>query len=482
MSPDEQVAAAPRRKALPFKRTVARKQQSSEEPRNIEDDEDNGLELFRHAKEVFPEILREAEEAEQQQQQHDRKRRKLSTNSPDRSTPLRKQSTTLDDSDDDLIMDVKGKGKEILRARAPLTPVKPASAMPKTPGSNRTTSQGPTSRRAASPNPAGSPAFPVTIIDSDDDDDDPVPVASTSQPRKQSNFPAQPESRSSSPIEILPSDPSLSPTKPTTTDTQNPTQDDDDFREWVDRYRAMEAAKNQKAVVQVIVTSPLTGDAKPIFAKFRLNQEVKLLLTVWTAQTRAAGVNIPEDVEEGLFLTWKGNKIYRNSTLASLGVEVDAQGNLKGAGVGGRGGGEGFLKGGIHLEVWTEEAYAEYLANRGKERALMLGDGEDGVDGLAGESAREEDAPPSPVQQKKKRFRIVLKAKDHEPLKLTAREETNVEALVAAFRKQRDIEPEWDVAIWFDGEKLDEDALVTDLDIDEDEVNQLEVHVKKAGR
>jgi hypothetical protein len=37
------------------------------------------------------------------------------------------------------------------------------------------------------------------------------------------------------------------------------------------------------------------------------------------------------------------------------------------------------------------------------------------------------------------------------------------------------------VAIWFDGERLDEDSSVADLDVDPDEANQLEVHIKKAG-
>lgn len=81
---------------------------------------------------------------------------------------------------------------------------------------------------------------------------------------------------------------------------------------------------------------------------------------------------------------------------------------------------------------------------------------------------------------KKKGIRIVLKAKEHEALKLTTREETDVEMLIEAFRTQRNIGPEWSVAIYFDGERLEEDALVSEIDIDPDDVNQMEVHVKKA--
>lgn len=76
----------------------------------------------------------------------------------------------------------------------------------------------------------------------------------------------------------------------------------------------------------------------------------------------------------------------------------------------------------------------------------------------------------------------MLKSKEHDPLKLTTREETDVETLIEAFRTQRDVGPEWEVSIWFDGERLEEDSLVTDIDIDPDEANQLEVLVKKAAQ
>ncbi|KAK4100902.1 hypothetical protein N658DRAFT_496988 [Parathielavia hyrcaniae] len=473
MAQDESAAAAPKRRALPFKRTVARKQRAVTDVKEAE--EDNDLDLFRHSKEVFPEILREAEEAEEEQQ-HDRKRRKTSTSPSTGADSSRKQSRALDDSDDDLIIDVKGKGKEIIPARRPFTPIKPGAARPRTPGTAPIT---PASHRAASRNPVGSPEDPVTIADSDSDAD-PSPIASPSQTKKPTKPLTLPQSGSSSPVEILPADPFQSPSKPTTTSatTQTPAaeDDDDEFSEWVAKARAIQAAQSQDAVVQAIISSPLAGGAnKPLMARLRLNQGVQLLLRVWVASNRAAGVPIPDDVAERLFLTWKGNKIYGHSTLASLGVMVDAQGKLKGASRGG----EGYSRHGIHLEVWSEEAYAEFLAIRGRERAMLLG--EDGEDGPDGDVRREETAPPSPVQPKKKGVRIMLKAKDHEPLKLTAREETDVKVLIEAFRVQRSIGPECEVAIWFDGERLDEDALVTEIDVDPDEVNQLEVHVKKVG-
>lgn len=494
LASDEQIAATPKKKALPFKRTVARKQQSNAETEKPEDD--NELDLFRHSKEVFPAVLLEAREADGEgDQQYGLKRRKLSASTTDGPAKMRKRSTTSSVSDDDdLIMDVKGKGKEIIRPRRPSTPREPSSTeiVPQTPGSKRTSPRTPSTRTSTRQNPAGSPAVPVTISDSDSDPEY-KPAASRSRQRKASSPPTLPHNTrntSSSPVQIIPDPSSGAPIELSTSPAPNPPPDD--FSEWVAKARAMQAAQSQQAVVQAIITSRLPGCTRPVLIRRRLNQGVQLLLDTWIANKRNGGgdadgggdgggagrmVHIPDEVAAGLFLTWKGNKIYGHSTLASLGVQVDAQGRLRNSQ------GEGYLRDGIHLEVWTEEAYAEFLRYRGKERALMLG--ADGGAGLMAGSDREgqeeQEASPPPMQQRRKGIRIVLKAKEHEPLKLTTREDTNVEMLIEAFRAQRGLGPEWEVTVWFDGERLDEESLVTEIDIDPDEANQLEVHVKKAA-
>ncbi|EAQ88299.1 hypothetical protein CHGG_04918 [Chaetomium globosum CBS 148.51] len=493
--PEDDVYVAPKKRALPFKRTVARKQRLSEEPKKP--DEDNDLDLFRHSKEVFPEVLREAKEAEEEkdQSQNDRKRRKLSSSSSSDPTHSRKQSTTAGDgSDDDLIMDVKGKGKEIIRPRRSSTPPLPSSAQTilRTPSSNRASPKAASSRRTRSQNQNGSPALPVTITDDSDSDSDAKPPTSLPQQQNDLTNPAtrlrpetEPPTELSSPIEILPNpNPFTSPSPP-----KQPAEAD--FSEWITKARALQAADDQKAVVKIFISSRLPGCELPVIAQRRLNQGVQLLLDVWVSQK----VDVLEELRARdpvfaaapiaagrFFLTWKGNKIYGHSTLAALGVRVDARGALRGAH------GDGYVRDGLHLEVWTEEAYAEYLENRGKEWALKLGekeeeDGEYGVDGRgagagAGAGGGEAAAAATP---KKKGIRVVLKAKEHEALKLTTREETDVEMLIEAFRTQRDIGPEWSVAIYFDGERLEEDALVSEIDVDPDDVNQMEVHVKKAA-
>ncbi|KAL2200314.1 hypothetical protein P885DRAFT_28073 [Corynascus similis CBS 632.67] len=503
MVTDDEVPAAapaPKKKALPFKRTVARKQQSQqrEEPNeganNTEHDTD--LDFFRHTDEVFPQILqevsREASEV-RDEKHHSRKRRKLSS-SPVDSARLHTQSNTLGDSDDDddLIMDVKGKGKEIVRPRRRSTPLElpAAPSAAETPGSSRTTrSKTAAPTRGSSRNPAGSPGVPVTILDSDDDDDDDVkPITFSPNKQRDSSNPATParpvgaSSTASSPIEIL-SNHNPNPDADADTDANANPPSGDDFSEWVTKARALQTSESQTAVVEVLTTSRIEGCDRPVRTRCRMNQAVQIILRAWIDRTRNPQVVIPDDVAARMFLTWKGNKIYGHSTLASLGVRVDAHGRLR------DNYGEGYTRDGLHLEVWTQEAYDAYQESRSKERQVKLGAAEyedydddiegGGIDGLR--QGRDGAEQVSVVQQPKKRIRVVLKTKDHEPVKLTAGEDTSVEMLIEVFRDQRKIGPEWDVSMWFDGERLEEDSVVTDLDIDPDDVNQLEVHVKRAG-
>ncbi|GAB1318695.1 hypothetical protein MFIFM68171_08905 [Madurella fahalii] len=495
---------APPKKRLPFKRTVARKQQSDlDAAKSAKAEDDSDLELFRHSKEVFNAIIQEAEEEERRTsatpENRERKRRKTSLDaSPTRNSQRRTshelsplgRSGTHDKSDDDLIMDVKGKGKEIIRPSRTPTPRRPTSRR-----SSRTVTR--------------SPSFTAAAAGDDSDDDGAIPTASANRRRKSNSYHPSPRRRPSrreydsdeddSPIEILPPAAEIERTKPSnkTTSADSDIEEipqpvdnaPDEFSEWVAKAREMQEKSKLSAIVNCFLTSRLPGAAAPVVARRRLNQGVALMLEVWVDTQRNRGVIVPDDVARNLFLTWKGNKIYSQSTIASLGVQVDAQGQLKG------GEGEGYTRGGIHLEVWTEEAYQEWLVWRGRERALKLGALDDDDEGKEEEGGHEEGqhvtlgaergrvGEPVVVQQKKKKkgIKVVLKAKDYEVLKLTAKEDSTIETIVEVFRTQREVGPEWDVAIYFDGERLEEDSLVKDADIDMDDINQFEVNVKRRG-
>jgi hypothetical protein len=133
--------------------------------------------------------------------------------------------------------------------------------------------------------------------------------------------------------------------------------------------------------------------------------------------------------------------------------------------------GEGYAKGGILLEVWTDDAYAKYLKEKERERKLKLGFVDDDVFGS-------DEREPTPEPEKRKGIKVILKAKELEPVKCAIHDDTTIARLVETFRGQREIGPNQSVSIYFDGEKLDENSLVVDADIDPEDTNQLEVHIR----
>ncbi|KAK4140366.1 uncharacterized protein C8A04DRAFT_15012 [Dichotomopilus funicola] len=472
MAQDSEVAAPTRRR---FKRTVPRKPLAEAE--STLGDNGDDLDFFRRSKDVFTEAEPEPEQddVENQHTPNGRKRRKLSSTPPAKPSRSREPSTVADNSDDDdLIMDVKGKGKEVIPARKLSTPKMPSSSAhpPSTPGSSGGTPRRPGLRSSGLIPPTAA----ITVIDSDDSDSDNGLSTTTKKPPPSS----------SAPIPILSDLEDNNTDNETTATTRVPEAvAPDEFSEWVTKARALQQSPSQEAIVKVIITTRIPGlENHPLVIRRRLNQGVRLLVDVWLSKAQSI-TDMPAGAAAGgnnFFLTWKGNKVYRNSTLASLGASVDAKGDIVAPP-----GEEGYLSEGIHLEVWTEDAYEEFLKGRGQARALKLGViGGDGVGGgneeqgggVAGNGEEEEELE-AVATQKKKGIRMLLKAKEHEPVKLTARDETSVAILAEAFRTQRDIGAEWEVTVWFDGEKLEEDTVVGDLDVDPDEANQLEVHVKR---
>ncbi|KAK3991000.1 hypothetical protein QBC44DRAFT_324020 [Cladorrhinum sp. PSN332] len=490
------IAPPNKKRVLPFKRTVARKQ-TPEQPSSASPDavaaasasanksDDDDLNLFRRSKEVFTEVLRKVEEEERQasltpgKQNRKRKsssdedssdiphkRHQSSSSSMERSpTPGQRISALDSDSDDEIVINKKGKGKgkEVIRTPEIFTPRKPENKKPVL-RQTRQTRQTPSSAMSS----------PVVVIDDSDDDDgggvlidSPIPIQYEQNPPMKHYA----SSRDSSTVVI-------------TSTGNNATKDDDDDDnsedekqpdveqdnmddEWARKALEMRALTEQETVI-FMVTSRWPGTS-PIKAKRRLVQNLGIVLETWAMKQLQLGIEFPLST---MFATWKGQKIYTHSNLASLGIRVDENGwpicrpNEPGYFFDDEG-----RPLGAHLEVWDQKLYDDHIDQKNRERALKLGvlDEE-----YAAESERE-----SPEPELKKRYRVILKAKELEPLKMAVMDDTTVEYMIDAFCQQRKIPNEWDVAIYFDGERLDEDSLVVDADIDPDETNQFEVHIKK---
>lgn len=465
------VSAAPKKKkrALPFKRTVARNPSVGPElasplatAGNHANDEENDLDLFRHSKEVFPEILREAEEevakvariattpdgnrrkrrnSSMDEENGEARKRTSFSDSSQRAASFQALSPADDSADGDCIIDVKGKGKEI-QSNKIITPRKTRSSAIIT----------------------ASPTAGVAIPDSDESGDSDDEFVLVKPPHKGEISSSQPTTRRPGAKREGDSDSDLEEVEswePTPVEEKR-----DEHNEWIIKARE-DQARTQNAVALVMVSCQIPGTAL-VKLKRRLRQNVQLIIDTWADMQRQNGIEFGAE-RHRLFLTWKGNKVYNSSSLASLGIEVDDQGEVK------YGQGEGWYTSrgvpAMHLEIWTEEAYIQWEKVREHERALRYGiiDDDSDLEAL-------HELAPMPA---KKGIKVVLKAKDLEPMKSSIKEDTTVEFMIEAFRQQRGLGEEWDVAIFFDGERLDEESLVKDADIDPDESNQFEVHIKK---
>ncbi|KAK0666474.1 hypothetical protein QBC41DRAFT_366841 [Cercophora samala] len=426
---------------LPFKRKES--QPKPVEPIDSGSDDDDGgdaLSLFRHSKEVFPEVIREAEE-ESRDRRNERKRksspsdqdenergRRRRTSSPGLSSIPPRQKWTLndsdDDDDDDVIMDVKGKGKEVVRSTKIVSPIKPRAA-------------------AVS-------STPVVIIGDSDDDDDALPSATPAPDRK----PVKADLDSDDDCDIQ----EISPLEKE--------GHDEELQEMIRKQREKLGRVKEDLVVHIYVDSRIPN-TRPIVVRRKAKQDMAPIIPTWIRKQQELGLN-PCSEELNLFVTWKHNKIYTPNSVASLNLNLDEDGNI----IFGEGEGYRLVKQvpALHMEVWDEANYKDFQRWKDKERSVRYGL----VDLVEGE-----DAEPVPEEPKKKGIKVVLKAKDLEPLKMSVQEDTTVGAMVEAFRQKREVGDEWQVSIWLEGDELEEDTLVKDADIDPDEPNQFEVHMKK---
>jgi hypothetical protein len=114
------------------------------------------------------------------------------------------------------------------------------------------------------------------------------------------------------------------------------------------------------------------------------------------------------------------------------------------------------------MQAWSEELYEKEQARREKERRRAMGELDVGGDDAAAEEEAAEE-----VEEEK--VRVMLKAKDEEPLRSTVRMTTTVETLVTLYRQQRQVPSTKQVILMFDGERLEEHmtielAEISDMD------------------
>ncbi|EFX00710.1 hypothetical protein CMQ_7712 [Grosmannia clavigera kw1407] len=240
---------------------------------------------------------------------------------------------------------------------------------------------------------------------------------------------------------------------------------------------------------RILITPNLPEPVPPLAAMLRMDQMMRCLPKAFLDHARKNGLQLSEEDEAGIVLTWKGMKMYSWTTGHLLGVRPDAHGKFHDD----LGRSSGFQSGGLHLEIWTEDLYEAFLKDQERRRLRKLGEAvdldldsssendDDGAAGLGGSSGHGHEAGGSAATEaaaasSRQRIRLVLKSRDHEKLNMTVYADTKVETLIAAFREQRKIAPEQTIAIHWDGERLEEDMTVQDAEMEDMDSVEVFIH------
>ncbi|KAK0918115.1 hypothetical protein LTR91_012699 [Friedmanniomyces endolithicus] len=211
--------------------------------------------------------------------------------------------------------------------------------------------------------------------------------------------------------------------------------------------------------VSLLITSRIEG-TKPLMVIRKLSQRLQEIRHVWCERQ-----GFSKEFAEGVYLIHRMRRVFDVTTCRSLGLNVDAGGNvtMKGAEWA-----EGVEK--VALEAVTDEIYAQIKAERDREERIRQGlDEAEEEEAQAGAS----EAVAQPVEPI---VRILLISKERkEPFKLKVKPRTTVAKIMAACKPQFDLAEGQSMYLDFDGERLHPDQSVQDTEITD--MDRIDVHV-----
>ncbi|KAI0136401.1 hypothetical protein BJ170DRAFT_677277 [Xylariales sp. AK1849] len=217
---------------------------------------------------------------------------------------------------------------------------------------------------------------------------------------------------------------------------------------------------NDDAAAEILVDSRVEGI--PIMKiKIQVTKRMELVRDAWVAKTLKRGTPVRDSVVESMFFTWKGNKIYNFTTLASMGIRPDSKGNLLPTWETSKEGYMGYDK--VYVEAWTQDLYEEHQRERKRKRS-----------GLVDEPEEESEPEPEPV--KEVRIQVILKSKDYGEQGLKVPPNCPVRNIVRAFRSMKKIPKDKHIEIQFDGEMLEESSTIDVPGIEE--MDSVDVYVR----
>ncbi|KAK8088258.1 hypothetical protein PG997_003219 [Apiospora hydei] len=461
--------AAPRERKLPFKRTVKRK--SVETPTNNYKSEPDGIDLFRRSGALFDKF-------QQQESATKAQRRKAKNVDEDAAADSEIQAQLLRDSQsasgkariDSVDRDLKRQCISLSddedepgsRPSTQRSPRKSSDApLDRSPSKFRRSTRTATSSTPTSARPTQSSGIRADVIalDSSEDEEDYKPPQSRSKAREavRDTMDAE-ETPASQPRSLRAghsdTESDLDPIEP------DGTQSDplaarfiEEARERMRKERlareANSAATESPApmeVVEIYIESHLEGTSN-MRVKVHLLQKLGVVKNSWVGYNQKKKMPVTESVLNEMFFTWRGNKLYDFTTLASLDIKRRGDGHLYSSRETKRDGFEG----------WDKET----------ERLRQLGDLPD--------DEQETEPVPEPAA-KVATIKVILKSKDHGTQNLTVPIDVEVAKLSLAFRTMKKIPEGQEIVLHFDGEILGEESTIDEAGIED--MDSIEVHIK----
>lgn len=285
----------------------------------------------------------------------------------------------------------------------------------------------------------------------------------------------------------------VEPERPSPDNDDDPFADEEEEDEFAEYIRKAEAEKRKLGgpsahtggsssrdtpakgtKVDLFVQSAIPGSTHCLMKVF-LESPLVLVRNAWVEAQRRHEVDIGVTDPADLVLTWRRSRVYNYSTLHSLGIRPMGDGIVvTTAAAGGAGDGTSGLSSAhparVHMEVWTPDMFKQWEEERERQRRREEDEEQDDdEDEAGGRDAQEE-------EQEQAKFKVVLKARDLDDLKLTVRPETTAGTLVKAFRSARGLGAEAAVSLWFDGDMLEEEGTMDEAEIDD--MDTIEVHVR----
>ena len=213
--------------------------------------------------------------------------------------------------------------------------------------------------------------------------------------------------------------------------------------------------------VQIFITSPIEN-TQPLIVQRKMSQQLKAVREAWCNRQGFA-----QEMQDTVFLTWKGKRLFDVSTCRILGVQVDSNGLLVDQA------GSDMYRGDdeshdrhLHMEAMTESTFAD-MKRRRERASLPQNDDENDDDVVETEVAK----PIAPTNVK-----IIVRAPEMADFRVAVNVTTRVKRIIGAFRTFHNLGPEREVLLQFDGESLDPDTVVSELDLED--MDNIDAYVK----